>query len=225
MCQIVAGYFDTIGVVSRGCNQLYPVDSIVLKCIASIPITERLISLKAEMKFKMPSGQEYSVFSGYQSAGLLTDTLVFTSPVFDKPIPPGVYNTVWFVIYDSVGNALCQSNGIYSGYCNQITIIQQPTRDISITVRDSTTFLPISNVKISIHESSTGYNFVQYTDSSGIAVFPLYDISYPVTLEKFGYITKTMNITVNASSYTFATNMDPAQSSCPGLGTLLRIPS
>lgn len=115
MCIIQSGYFTVNG--SQGQCTTPPENQVAVECAVSFSGAEIGKQYKAELKIKLPTGVDFSFYTGYKT---VTSTETFTAN-FVKPAPLGTYNTVWFVIYDTSGNTACASSGA-SGGCTTLTV-------------------------------------------------------------------------------------------------------
>lgn len=122
-CTIKSGYFTLNGMQNPpSCVATYDV-IVRLQCIVEFAGSYTGKQFKAEFKFKLPTGNDFSFYTPLMS---VSQTHTFTSEKFINPIPLGTYSTVWFTVYDSSGATICANNGKGSGRCESITIVNYP---------------------------------------------------------------------------------------------------
>lgn len=114
---IVSGFWIVNGGSTLNCIA-NPTDTIQLRCKATnLTIGQQY---KAELKFALPTGTNFSFYTEYSAATAIT--MDFISQAFIIPAPAGVYSTVWFVIYDTSGKTVCSGDGKGSGFCESLTV-------------------------------------------------------------------------------------------------------
>lgn len=122
MCIIQSGYFTVNGSSPISSGSIFscksnPDNQISVACNVSFSSAEIGKQYKAELKVKLPTGSEFSFFTGYKT---VSSTETFSTNLV-KPAPLGTYCLSWIVIYDLTGKAICSSNGEGLS-CKSITI-------------------------------------------------------------------------------------------------------